>query len=973
MNEIPLPQVLEQRVHSTHDTLDMGEIDMPYDERVSARCLYVLLLTCAALEVAEQLRYGEFQPQNVRQILLWYVKHSIQQLNVRNDALDGSDNSEDDNECSADADRSRTDDEPELTRGWLCDARAQEMLRMVLQLATHPDLCLSVETAVNGWFGGGERVFDSRSSLTLVFGQIFELQCTMQPAMVACVLRGLVVCASQGLHVDADRSAHYGTVRAPAVQSSSSSSSSGRTNSHNSEESVPTVEHTRTTHSAAVPQHLLPLHDFLTSVLQEICATVTTAAVTDIIGAYFPTVVALPVGPTVQAFLLVILPLCTRSPQLLGCLHGYLQKRVQSTDVVKQLSAVCVLVPLLFVAPSANQLDMARTILFVFTRAAVVRREAYILLQLRLDGPIASQLSGPVVTLLRDALARNVAQHCRNVSALPDSQTAELVYDPSLRIKQIGPTVEVEDDIEHSLLLLFRLEVVGSDAAQRKAIRKELQDVLLSVGSGSVEDAREGLADHEGGDNCLCCVHIGCTLIIVFPCRAGTPAATYIRAVLKYAANGFNCAGEEAQVSDEVLLCRLGSGYTALSAVLHCALAVLDLQDDSSWSAIESLLSLLELVQSLAAAVSNGEISTHSGLRAMVFSKLSGQPCEPHASQAQRKPAAKVDGQHLIALAAAVPAPLAELTKVVEHCGRRSETCPTSVATGMVGTLGSLVHAALLYAKDMSDASQCQGLLEKLLQLYHTHGAISNEDHVLTTEEEYYRQYVKQQRRASSNGGHSANRFAHMKRRRRGYTRTRRNVRRTVRRSGEEEPAADDDGFIDSGEDDCNSGSDLDEGDKGEGAGVDSVPKGFTLDFLRGSALTRSDHEATVDARWSTQKLGDQPSVMLIGPAATADETDGIVPRALPCCYRTAVLGLSERLQAAFQRWDVHIHSTAAQQEALQDKRMSVAALHTEIRSVLFGARSEILLSIAACLGLTTTGKFLLLHLSRTAVVWLSL
>jgi hypothetical protein len=704
MNEIPLPQVLEQRVHSTHDTLDMGEIDMPYDERVSARCLYLLLLTCAALEVAEQLRYGEFQPRNVRQLLLWHVKHSIQQLNVRNDALDGSDNSEDDNECSAHAERSRTDDEPELTRGWLCDARAQEMLRMLLQLATHPDLCLSVETAVNGWFGGGERVFDGRSSLTLVFGQIFELQCTMQPAMVACVLRGLVVCASQGLHVDADRSAYSGTVRASALQSSSSSSSSssGRTNFHNSEESVPTVEHTRTTHSAAVPQHLMPLHDFLTAVLQEICATATSAAVTVIVGAHFPTVAALPVESTVHAFLLAILPLCTRSPQLLGCLHGYLQKRVQSTDVVKQLSAVRVLVPLLFVVPSANQLDLARTILFVFTRAAMVSREAYILLQLRLDGPIASQLSGPVVTLLRDALARNVAQHCRDVSALPDSQPAELVYDPSLRFKQIGPTVEVEDDIEHSLLLLFRLEMVGSDAAQRKAIRKELQDVLLSVGSGSEEDAREGLDDHEGGDNCQCCAHIGCTLIIDFPCRAGTPAATYIRAVLKYAANGFSCAGEEAQVSDEVLLCRLGCGYTALSVVLHCALTVLDLQDDSSWSAIESLLALLELVQSLAAAVSNGEISTHSGLRAMVFSKLSGQPCEPHASQAQGKPAAKVDGQHLIALAAAVPAPLAELTKVVEHFGRRSETCPTSVATGMVGTLGSLVHAALLYAKDMS-------------------------------------------------------------------------------------------------------------------------------------------------------------------------------------------------------------------------------------------------------------------------------
>jgi hypothetical protein len=315
-----------------------------------------------------------------------------------------------------------------------------------------------------------------------------------------------------------------------------------------------------------------------------------------------------------------------------------------------------------------------------------------------------------------------------------------------------------------------------------------------------------------------------------------------------------------------------------------------------------------------------------------------------------------VGGQQLIALAAAVPVPLAELTKAVEHFGRRSEPCPTSVATGMVGTLGSLAHAALLYAKDMSDASQCQGLLEKLLQLYHTHGAISIEDHVLTTEEEYYRQYVKQQRRASSNGGHSANRFAHMKRRRRGYTRTRRNVRRSMRRSGEEEPADVDAGIIDSGEDDCNSGSDMDEGDKGDGAGVDSVPKGFTLDFLRGSALLRRDHGATEDTRSSTQKLGDQPSVMLIGPAATEDEADGIVHRALPCCYRTAVLGLSERLQAAFQRWDVHIHSTGAQQEAVQDKRMSVAALHTEIRSVLFGARSEILLSIAACVEFTASG-----------------
>lgn len=499
MNEIPLPSVLDLRdgmsapIHAS----DFGDApEATYDERVTARCLYILLLTCAALEIAELQRFGEFRPENTRTIVMDQVRYSIQQLRKDCDSGDNESGAADTASASA-----STGPEPELTRGWLCDARAQELIQMVLQLATHPDLGSAAEAVVNSWMATNNDTimqFRTEEVRELVFAQVFGMMANMQPAIVTCVLKGLIACSAQDERRATDA---YGAGAVPG-EVASSSSSSGRT--------APTAVAVEPLPSSGpivtvmtIQPRFLPLHCALVRLLQNICTNTLGVRVIDAINLYFPTVVSLPVAGTVQAFLLALVPLCAQSQALFGRLHGYLQKRVQSTDEAKQLTAVLVLVPLLFAVSAPQQTEVARTVSFVFTRSAVVSREMYVLILGQLTkGPVSDEpgLGDAALVHLRDALKRQVGQHFRQLSSDGDeSADRALVYDPSLRMKVLSARLDVEEDIEHSLLLLFRLE--ASLVARQEEGGQGLRRALLACLAAGLSEQPDPTAEDDGDED----------------------------------------------------------------------------------------------------------------------------------------------------------------------------------------------------------------------------------------------------------------------------------------------------------------------------------------------------------------------------------------------------------------------------------------------------------------------------------------
>lgn len=438
--------------------------------------------------------------------------------------------------------------------------------------------------------------------------------------------------------------------------------------------------------------------------------------------------------------------------------------------------------------------------------------------------------------------------------------------------------------------------------------------------------------------------------------------------MLEFARQGFRCATDASNkgVEGEALLCRLGCAYAALCAVLACVLHIVDLRDAASMEAVQSVLTLIELAQAMATTLSNGEISTHTALRSCLLNKLSGRRAEPYSASAQSKVSDITSGGSAaeLALALAAPLPLSALLQLVDYLAQCGNRYPTSISTGMVGTVASFVRTALTHP-DNELSSHKTALLEKLMQLYRAHATISKEVHILTTEEGFYRQYMKQQRQQSQKIGHGSRQGLQWgKRRRKAHQRTRRNVRQALRRDAgdDDESGTDLAGAIDS--DDC--GSDSEESISAEEDSGGNIPRGFSLDFLRRGASSRASGSAPLsgaeegeDNRRVNSRRG-VPRLVIIGAEGTELSEDFETPdgaeasgRRLPRIYAEALLALPSHLHSAFKRWDVHIHGTATVQgneRLLESKRMSVAALHGEIRAVLFAARSELLLALAVCL-----------------------
>jgi hypothetical protein len=403
MNEIALPVVLHHPSLGLtgselgHDGAGTGSspLRVMAEEQLCCRGLYMLLLTCAALEVAEQLKYGEYKTTSITEALRWYLQHSIQQIGPSTGA-DKTSVRSDDEESVRGASEACGDG---FTRGWLCDARAQEMTKMLLQLSAYPTIAVSCTDSVNSWFAQNQHALAVQDMPTFCAGDmrgplvlaIFDMMENMQPAIMTCVLSGIKLCA-EASRVSAEASRHVQNASNTAASSSLRASGSGGEvgDSHGGS------GHRETTAAFGIPAQFVELHVLLQAFFCDVSSSELTLSprVLEVIVHSFPAMVALPAQSAVQPFLRALVPLCNRSSQVFAVLHGYLQKRIQSTDYDAQMSAVRLLVPLLFSVPVSAQMEVARTVTFVFSRPAVFCREISILLVTHLQQVLSQAPDG---------------------------------------------------------------------------------------------------------------------------------------------------------------------------------------------------------------------------------------------------------------------------------------------------------------------------------------------------------------------------------------------------------------------------------------------------------------------------------------------------------------------------------------------------------------------------------------------------
>jgi hypothetical protein len=515
MNEIALPVVLRHpsigatsHQHGGAGAADTSLLRTMAEEQLCCRCLNMLLLACAALEVAEQLRYGEYNTSSVAAALQWHVQHSIQQSGTSTGAGQDNDNTASGKD-SPHAGSEASDDG--FTRGWLCDARAQEILKMLLQLAAFPLIASSCADTVNSWFAQNSHAlavhdmpdYSARDMGGPLILAIFDMMENMQSAIIACILSGIQMCTGA-----AESSRHH---RVSTSSSSSSSLARARGTSAGAGDSEHGSAHARSDEregasSAEIPEQFDEFHALLQAVLCSVCSSASPLSprVLEVIVHSFPSMVALPVQCSVQKFLRALVPLCNRSANIFAVLHGYLQKRIQSNEYHAQMSAVRLLVPLLFAVPASVQLEVARTVTFVFTRPAVFCREVCILLiqHLQLVLPPAPDcetdaaepreemhLSERVVMHLRTAVDRYLASgfatrddaaHSSSTSSASSTYTSatedeNIGFDSAWRIKATVTGLTVTSDVEHAVILLWMLDVTLS--------RRVASDELTSFAS----------------------------------------------------------------------------------------------------------------------------------------------------------------------------------------------------------------------------------------------------------------------------------------------------------------------------------------------------------------------------------------------------------------------------------------------------------------------------------------------------------
>ena len=91
-----------------------------FDSQLSTRCIFMLLLTCTALEIIEQIRFGEYKTGNMNVIFQNMIKYSILQENNENNTINK--------------------ERMQYNCAWIYDERAKEIIKISILLSRYSNI-----------------------------------------------------------------------------------------------------------------------------------------------------------------------------------------------------------------------------------------------------------------------------------------------------------------------------------------------------------------------------------------------------------------------------------------------------------------------------------------------------------------------------------------------------------------------------------------------------------------------------------------------------------------------------------------------------------------------------------------------------------------------------------------------------------------------------------------------------------------
>lgn len=476
ISEIALPLLLSGSLVDGDSSCEQ----MVLEAHLSSRSVFMLVLCCVSLLLAQELRYKTYNSDSIATSVGSTLNQIIYSVSSPSAPSSSS-------------------------GGWLGDARAQELLKCFLQLGAYPELPAACLALTNSWFEelrkeelrnkeeeeacDGEGGEDEQKENTVstearvVLGSGPELLCNMiqevfrarqnlQPAVLMCLLKGIVSCSPGGVSARSNSVYHSQSQRTATSSSSSSSAPSSVAVAHQPESSSGS-------HSE-VPDKLLPIHDLMQEVLARLCERHRTAVAkhVGVIQTQFGAVVHAPSLEVVQTFLCSLVSVCAESTPIFAVVHGHLLKQVQVADPHKVMSAVRVIVPLLFAVTPAQQAEVLGSLAHVLARASVFSREACVLLFRQLDlhaPPTVGTPHSTFIPRLQDIINLKLAA-CFSEVVVVDSKASSFgsrrkvqeilkVFNPSLCVlPQSGALTgsQVTEDIEHCVLLGWKLACMAN-------------------------------------------------------------------------------------------------------------------------------------------------------------------------------------------------------------------------------------------------------------------------------------------------------------------------------------------------------------------------------------------------------------------------------------------------------------------------------------------------------------------------------
>ena len=363
-NEIPWPAATMSGINSQPIPEQNLQCNTVFDSQLSTRCIFMLLLTCTALEIIEQIRFGEYKTGNMNVIFQNMIKYSILQENNENNTINK--------------------ERMQYNCAWIYDERAKEIIKISILLSRYSNIANICILQLQTWLKDHSllKLSIKKNSFFLLPTALedcvlvaYRCRENMRGAIVSFLLNGVVTCtATSGSSTVVHASSNV-------VGSSSGNSSTNTTNYNSNTNSNITQLDSNRLSEKKIPEELSAVTTLLQQCFFRICAIqeyINTSILTRIQQKFTILTSTISIQYVLQKFIVSLLLLCKHAENnVFSLVLNYLQKSIQHKNNIIQCSASYLLISLLYSVPVLQQEEIVRTICFGFSRTSTCCREVY--------------------------------------------------------------------------------------------------------------------------------------------------------------------------------------------------------------------------------------------------------------------------------------------------------------------------------------------------------------------------------------------------------------------------------------------------------------------------------------------------------------------------------------------------------------------------------------------------------------------